>query len=305
MKSTEDPRSNSAAETPLHRRELATRLLSVAVVLTCAGVAAATWRGDGSSINSFLFLALRLSHETAAGIERSAMGAVLAAAVFGAIWPRWVLLLPVSAYLLAEALAGWHQGGYPFSEWTPLARAPAYLAPLALALLATRKTPATASAAMWILRVAMAALFLAHGLEAFHLHPRFIDLILSSSLNLTGIRLNESGASTLLRVIGVVDVGCAAALLIRPWRVLLGWMAFWAGLAAASRLTAHGWGAYPELLVRSSYFLAPLAVWALLGRGKRPARALVEPPEDSGSAREGLPPENRELSGPETARESR
>ena len=247
------------------RRQFALRLLSSAIVLTCVGMAAATWRGDGTSINSFLFLAMRLSHENAAMLERSAMGAVLLLAICGAIWPKWELLLPVSLYAFAETMAGWHQGGYHFSELSPVARAPVFVVPIALVLLARAKNPhgIPNSIAIWALRLAMAAVFIAHGWEAFQLHPRFIDLILSSGYNLLGLRINESSASTALRAIALVDWAVALALLIRPWRPVLAWMSFWAALAAASRLTAHGWGAYPDLLVRAAFILTPLAIWAL------------------------------------------
>ncbi|CAN5310178.1 hypothetical protein BH23VER1_BH23VER1_26050 [soil metagenome] len=266
---------------------LPARLLSVAVVLTCAGMTAATLRGDGTSINAFLFLSLGLTHEDAASIERIAAGAVMLASACALLWPRWALLLPVAAYLLAESVAGWHLGGYPFSEWTPAARAPAYLAPVALAILATVPTqPARIAGlwraiASWTLRLAMAAVFVAHGLEALQAHPRFIDLILSSSLNLTGIRLTESLATTALQVIGVVDICVAVALLIKPWRAVLAWIAFWAALVAMSRMTAHGWGAYPEFLLRSTYILIPLALWAI----HRPQMAAAAPARSNGESR--------------------
>lgn len=255
----------------------AIRLLTVAMLFTCAGVATATFRGDGTSINSFLFLALGLSHEAAASVERLVLGAVLAAAIIGAIRPSWAALLPVAGYLLAESVAGWHQGGYHFSEWSPLARAPTYIVPLSLACLAgsraqtIRARERRRQAAMWALRLAASAVFLAHGLEALKLHPRFIDLILTSGYNLFGVRMSETAASALLRIIGVVDIAVAVAVVIRPWRVLLGWMAFWAGLAAVSRMTSFGWGAYPDLLVRAVYILAPLALWALLRDNKPPS----------------------------------
>ncbi|HVR36897.1 MAG TPA: hypothetical protein VMS21_13700, partial [Methylomirabilota bacterium] len=263
-------RSDFAPDAPEGGRGYAIWLLGVAVVITCAGMTAATWRGDGTSINSFLFLELGWSHEAAGRYERLAMVIVLMLSVCGMIRPRWVLLLPVAVYGFLEALAGWHQGGYPFSEWTPAARAPAYLAPVVLVLLYEargRSDPAgqwRRVIAEWLMRVAMASVFLVHGLEAFRLHPRFVDLILSSSWSLTGLRWSEADAATLLRVIGVLDIALAISLVIRPWRVVLAWMAFWAGLAAASRMTAHGWGAYPEFLVRATYVMVPLALWAMV-----------------------------------------
>ena len=260
--------------------------LALGILLTAVGKALATWRGDGSSINAFLFLALRLSHEAAAMLERSAMAAVLILAVCGIIWPRWLLLVPVSLYFFAEALAGWHQGGYHFSEWSPLAHAPAYIAPIALALLASPRTPSPpplrVATASCLLRLALTSLFLAHGLEAFLLHPRFIDLILGSVQSLLGLRVSEAAASTLLRLIGILDIALALAILFKPWRPILLWMAFWTALAAISRLTALGWGAYPDLLVRFTYITVPLALWSLL-------RTSPAPPEQAPAKADQIP----------------
>jgi hypothetical protein len=263
-------RSGFLLDGPEGGRGYAIWLLGVAVVITCAGMTAATWRGDGTSINAFLFLELGWSHESAGRYERLAMVIVLLLSVCGMIRPRWVLLIPVAVYVFLESLAGWHQGGYAFSEWTPLARGPTYLAPVVLVLLAGGRARTGQDGhwrrvvAAWLMRLGMASVFLAHGIEAFQLHPRFIDLILTSSLSLTGLRWSESDASSFLRVIGVLDIALAISLVIRPWRVVLAWMAFWAGLAAASRMTAHGWGAYPEFLVRATYVLIPLALWAMV-----------------------------------------
>jgi hypothetical protein len=94
----------------------------------------------------------------------------------------------------------------------------------------------------------------------------------------------------MLQVIAIVDFCVALAVLIYPtpllvprrlwpWpcaicpihRVivpaLLLWMTFWGLATAASRMTALGYPngmyAYPELIVRGSHFLGPLALWCL------------------------------------------
>jgi len=268
-----------AGEGRVAGREAAGWCLGAAIVATCLGMTAATFRGDGTSINSFLFLNGELSHGDARRLERFAMSGVLVLSVAALFRPRWPLLLPVAAYILAEALAGWHQRGYAFSEWAPVAHAPRYLTPLAFALLALGSDKADTGlswrlAGEWCLRIGLATVFLVHGLEAIKLHPGFVDLIIGSGYNLGGLRVSEAAAGWQLRLIGIVDIGVAAALLFRISPAVLWWAAFWGALTALSRLTANGWGAYPEVLVRASHYLAPIALAMIL----RPRAATGQPP---------------------------
>jgi hypothetical protein len=271
-------------------------LLAAATVLTALGMTAKAFRGDGTSINAWMFMEAELSHEAAKWTERAAISVAAAAAVIALAWPRWFLLAPIAVYLLLESLAGRHMGGYAFSELTPAAHALRYLTPLALALIAvhaksasTRSNAAPVSlehdvpgwsrkSAEWLLRLGLAAVFLIHGYEAIRLHPEFIDLIISSGHNLLGMRIEEAQAASALKVIGAVDIAVAALVLIRRWRVLLGWMALWGLVTALSRMTAYGWGAYPEVLLRATHFMVPLALLrAFFGDSHAPAPRSRDP----------------------------
>ncbi|MBW3597347.1 MAG: hypothetical protein KY475_08735 [Planctomycetes bacterium] len=242
------------------RRRLSLKLLALAAATTALGMAAQVFRGDGTSINAFLFLDLGLSHEAARGIERAAIGAAAGAAVLALARPRWFLLAPLGVYMLLEALADRHGGGHAFSEIAPPAHALRYLTPLALAVLVATQRAGAAESMHWVLRLGTAAVFLSHGYEALLLHPGFIDLVISSGQNLLGLRIEEAGAAAALRVIGAVDIMVAIVLVARFWPALLWWMAFWGLVTAFSRMTAYGWGAYPEVLVRTTHFLVPLAL---------------------------------------------
>jgi hypothetical protein len=251
---------------------LAASILGVAIVATSAGMAAAALRGDGTAINAYLFLALEMSNADAARIERIAIGAVFLLSVVALCRPGWPVLLPVAAYILAEALARWDQQGLPYSEWSVPAHAARYLTPLAAILLAGKALADDDAgrgwrmAAEWCLRIGLSVVFIVHGLEALNLHPGFVDLIIGSGYNLGGLRISESAASLQLQVIGIVDLGVAAAILLRVPRALLWWAAIWGAVTAFSRMTAFGWGAYPEVLVRASHILGPVAVWLLARR---------------------------------------
>lgn len=277
--------STPVAAPPLR---LAVWLLSLAVAATMVGMMIAVYRGDGSSINAFLFLDLGLSHQVAARSERVALATVTLAAVFGVVWPRWFLMVPVAVYLWAEAAAGYHVRGYAFSELTPAAHALRYLTPLATVLLARSAAASGARPAAhwtatrhwigtWLLRLGLAVVFMTHGYEAWQLHPEFIDLLITSSQNYLGVRVEEATASTLLRIIAAVDLAVAGLLLIRPWRSVLAWLMFWGLVTAASRMTSYGWGAHTDVLMRSTHFTAPLALllitansWSFRGCGFQP-----------------------------------
>jgi hypothetical protein len=244
-------------------------LLGLAVLATAIGTAATTFRGDGTALNAYLFMDLGVPHVTAGRLERGTVALMLATTFGALVFFRWPWFLPAAGYVLAEAVARWHMQGQAYSTWAPLTHSARYAAPVVLALwlVATRLPAGPAArwrlAGAWLLRGSLAAVFVTHGLEALQAHPDFVDLILSSALNLGGGRLTESAARTVLEGIGVADFAVAGTLLLRPHPAVLAWAAFWAALTAFSRVTANGWGAYPDVLLRATYFLGPLALWRL------------------------------------------
>jgi hypothetical protein len=285
-----EPASRPVSEGSRAARGAALWLLGVAVVATTLGMTAATFRGDGTAINAFLFLTGEMSHVDAARLERTAMGIVLVLSIAALSRPHWALLLPVGGYALAEALARTHERGYAFSEWALTAQAPRYLTPLAVIFL-LHGFRRSERAARWgrlagagILKFSLALVFAVHGLEALRAHPEFVDLIISTTSRLPGMRVSERTATQALQVIGVVDLVVATAILARPHPAVLWWAAFWGTATALSRMTAYGFGAYPEVLVRTAHVLAPLAL-LLLARTANPAKLPrpAGPDADSGA----------------------
>lgn len=246
-------------------------LLGLAVLGTALGLAAATFRGDGTAMNAYFFLTLEWSHATSGRVERLLVTLTVAFALAAWLRPIWPAFLVVAAYALAEALTRSYERGQAYSEWALWAHAPRYLTPLAACFVVAglRRGVAAGAGRAWalsgemILRVAIAIVFAAHGLEAWRAHPGFVDLVLSSAYRLGEWRLPEATVVQALRVIGVVDFAVAAAVLFRPLRVVLLWAAFWGLVTALSRMTAYGASHYPDLLVRFAHFLVPLALWRL------------------------------------------
>ena len=100
-----------------------------------AGMAAAAFRGDGSAVNSYLFLHLGFGHVDAARIERMAVSIVILSSVVGMIGRRWWLWLPAAGYIVVEAALRLEVQGEAYSDWVFMTHAARYVAPFALMLL--------------------------------------------------------------------------------------------------------------------------------------------------------------------------
>lgn len=243
-------------------------VLRVAVLVHAIGFAAGIFARKGTGIGSVALMEWGTPHATIAFWERTAALVVLGAAVLLAVRPMASAALLICGAFLVESLGALRFGGYPFVEWVMYSQALRYLLPLALFLFLLpawimRSERWRIEGTSWILRIALATVFIAHGLQAWHENPGFIDLLIGSTRRLIGYRLTESAAVSMLKVIAVVDIIVAVLVLVGRWRWLLAWLCFWSLITAASRMTATGWGAYTELLVRASHFMAPVAVWLL------------------------------------------
>lgn len=269
-------------------------LLSLAIAATLLAFAIKTFRGDGTALNAFLFLDWEWSNERAAQVENTALWIVLILTGLGLLRPYWWLLLPAGLYLLLEAVLSVQVGGKPFSELTPAAAALRYGTPLVTPLLlagyvrylslergdmATPLSETSSNPAWWqrgtfrggafLLRLATALVFLAHGYEAWHHSPMFIDLVIGTGARQLDVWFEESQVTAVLSVIGAVDILVGLTLLISWNRYLLAWVAAWGLITALSRVTSFGWGAYPEVLYRATHFLVPLALLLLVWQKSR------------------------------------
>ncbi len=260
-------------------------LLCLSVGLTVLAHAVKTFRGDGTALNAFLFLDWGWPDERLAQTERvwlmaiaglTGLGVALAGIWRSVAW--W--MIPAGLYLLLEAVLSVHVGGQPFSHWSPAAAALRYgtplFAPLVLAgcLQGAESSTRSETLAGWragsfgtgalLLRFAVAVVFFTHGCEAWQHHPRFIDLVIGTGARQFDVWLDETLVTRILTGIGVVDVVVAIAILLSWNPLFLGWAAFWGLVTASSRMTAFGWGAYPDVLLRATHFLVPLALLLLI-----------------------------------------
>ena len=108
----------------------------------------------------------------------------------------------------------------------------------------------------WILRLGIFGEFLGHGVFALSVKASWLPYFAS-------VGIAESTASTLMPLIGILDLLVAFLVLIKPLKVVLAWAAFWGFLTALIRPISGEpiW----DFLERWANWAAPLALLALQG----------------------------------------
>jgi len=112
----------------------------------------------------------------------------------------------------------------------------------------------------WLLRIGVAGEFIGHGLLAIRGKQDWIGWI----SQLTGVSIEM--ATTLLLLIGALDLVVAVVVLIRPVRPILLWAAFWGFWTALVRPIVGE--SILDFIERSANWAAPLALYYLLKNGK-------------------------------------
>ena len=115
---------------------------------------------------------------------------------------------------------------------------------------------ATSNGASWILRIAVAGEFIGHGVFGLQAKQGWIPY-------LTSVGISANTAVTLLPLIGALDIALAILILIKPIRIALLWMTFWAFATALIRPIAGEpiW----DFVERFANIGAPLALLYLQG----------------------------------------
>ena len=108
----------------------------------------------------------------------------------------------------------------------------------------------------WILRIAVAGEFIGHGVFGLQVKQSWISY-------LTSVGISGESALTLMPVIGALDITLAVLILLKPVRIALLWMTFWAFSTALIRPIAGEpiW----DFLERFANIGAPLALLYLKG----------------------------------------
>jgi len=214
----------------------------------------------GSPVFSWLWLDADWSESSALAVDRAGAFVLLAAVPMLFVPKAWLGLKLASLWLLlislAAALTGtWH-------PWlAPTDHASRILAPLIVALWVLRGGPD--DRVQYVLRVATAMTFASHGIEALLGRGLFVDYALSVLFRL-GAEPSQAVAEAMLIVVGILDIACAAAILLPSrLRYIALWMATWGGFTALLRVSYAGWTQWPETLMRVANCAVPLTLFLL------------------------------------------
>lgn len=215
-----------------------------------------------------------LSESLALSVEHTAAWLLIAAAALTLWRPCWPVLVPVAFWFLLDAGSSTWIGGSFLSSLSVPAHATRIVAPLALALIALWPSRPELprwrlDSGLWLLRLAAAATFIAHGYEAVQLHPLFVDYLIAAAATFFSYDLAQPTAELLLRGIGIIDFILAALLVTTRWRAVAYYMAFWGVVTALSRIVYGGWNDAPQAFVRAANAGVPLALavyWTLSHR---------------------------------------
>lgn len=178
-----------------------------------------------------------------------------------AIVAAWAMILAASHTLRGEA----------YAELTLVEHAVRFGAPIAMSIylfgFLTSAHKLTTSIATTLMTLAVASTFAGHGYKALQLHGPFTDLILLNDQRHFHFEMEQSTAERLMCWIGWADIALGFLLLTGMvltalrWRVVAAYMVLWGALTATSRVTAFGLDAWPETVIRSANWGAPLLLF--------------------------------------------
>jgi len=238
--------------------------LRLCVAVQCLSAARNAWEGV-DAIHEWLF-------EKAGLLEAANLTGQIAAvllmivAVSAILKPqRWLLAL-CCLWMFAIAFATKDNPGSESDTLALLAHAVRIALPIGLALLLPKSkkrifgADAPPPIATWLLVLGCSATFAAHGIEAVRHNPEFTMLIFGSA-DWINWEPSQANVETILTVIGVHDFILVALLLLRRWRWVAGWMAFWGFTTALSRMTAMGDDVWYETFIRVANGGVPLALF--------------------------------------------
>lgn len=236
--------------------------LRITVAVQCWGVAWWTFVEESPIFGLLWFQGRGLSEAAALAVVRSAACLLMGAGLFTLWRSSAAVLLPVAAWQLLLAVATTYLGGAFLSGLALPAQAVRIVSPIALLLLERplptalrdRVTP------IGMLRLAVAATFVAHGWKALRLSPNFLNYLFRASQRILQWELPQEVAETVLIGIGALDLLLAALLLTRRWKSVAFYMAVWGFATAASRTVHSGWDASYESLLRAANGGAALAI---------------------------------------------
>ncbi len=241
--------------------------LRVVVAAQCFGVALQGLQGDASSLSVGLAQDLGWSMDRATAFDRNAAWGMALCGVLTLLRPSWIVLLPVTAWMLAAAWVPILGQTEPSARLIPLEHAVCAVAPLALMLLdfwppRLKTYLGRCFFSLWLMRLAVVATFVGIGLlallQATDGGP-LLDLVGSLSGRFD-TELTDHSTRLALGVAGGVSLGLAVSVLLSRSRAVLLASGVWGLMLAFSHVLAGGPLALPEFLVRIAIGGVPLTM---------------------------------------------
>ena len=195
---------------------------------------------NGSAIGKTLWFNFQLPDRLAYGIDFYIALAFFPLLAFGLIkknpWPFYLCFV----WLGTMSALTWYQGGSFSAPYSIFAHNNRYILPACLALWIHAKNPSktTYEGLSLILTISIAVVFITHGIEAIRKNPVFIDYTLKIFRSYTPFNMKEKHAVLFLIGVGVQDILLAIAVLWKPNKWVLAYMAFW-GFWTASLRTVY------------------------------------------------------------------
>lgn len=236
--------------------------LKIALLLQSVGIF--FYLLGGSAIETMLFMEMSFEQANSKLVEKIIAWIFLTLGVVTFFKPYKILLIIISLGTLGLAFIIKTQAGSPYTEWSIPAHFIRIILPLGILFLNSKSNHLKAT--YWLLLIGLAVTFITHGLEAWTLHPRFIDYLLISSENTLGIRMKQSTAELILKIIGSIDILAVLIAFLFPRNAIFYWMAAWGFITAFARVTELGWVLYPEVLIRAAHFLVPISLILIKNR---------------------------------------
>lgn len=245
-------------------------VLRIGVAIQCGIAAVYAWTYP-TPINGFLFMHMDWGDDACTLVDRGIAGFLALFGLAVLARPRGLILAPFAFFFLLWAAAEAVTHSDDVGSMAVPAQAVRFAAPLALAFLCAYRERLW-TAGDWILRLGVAVTFATHGWEALQHHPPFIDLLLGSVDRLglhETLDMSEARATSLLTVIGWMDLALALFVLVARARVIVLWMTVWGLATAASRYIEQADLGVLAATIRVLNGLGPFALFWLWQRPDR------------------------------------
>jgi hypothetical protein len=225
---------------------------------------------SGTPLGLYLAEALNLTEQALFWFNTSLTLSLFLCAVVLLLYPNRLMLLLLFIYALLLAWFTFINSTQAFHNLVFLAQAMRLGTPIVLLILIVsplmdENLSHLKKIFLFTCIVSMST-FATHGWEAIQHHPKFIQLISGSAERLFHLSISEEATLIILTLIGITDIITGFSIVLYPHRYVALWMALWGFITAMSRVTAFGWDAIGEVLVRGPHFILPMAIYAMLRR---------------------------------------